>query len=38
MRDHLVHDCGNVNLVILGEVMDDHLPVPVAASDRVLAG
>jgi uncharacterized protein with HEPN domain len=38
MRDHLVHDYGNVNLVILGEVVDDHLPVLVAAIDRVLAG
>ena len=38
MRDRLAHDYGNVDLDILGEVVDDHLPRLVTSIDRILAG
>jgi uncharacterized protein with HEPN domain len=37
MRDRLVHDYGNVDLDILGEVVDERLPLLVAGIDKVLA-
>lgn len=37
MRDRLAHDYGNVDLEILREVMQDHLPRLVRAIDRILA-
>lgn len=37
MRDRLAHDYGNVDLEILREVMEDHLPRLVRAIDRILA-
>ena len=38
MRDHLAHDYGNVDLDILGEVVDEHLPRLVSSIDRILSG
>ena len=37
MRDHLAHDYGNVDLDILGEVVDDRLPRLVSSIDGILA-
>jgi len=37
MRDRLVHDYGNVDLDILGDVVDERLPRLVAWIDRILA-
>jgi uncharacterized protein with HEPN domain len=37
MRDRLAHDYGNIDLDILREVVDDHLPRLVRAIDRILS-
>jgi uncharacterized protein with HEPN domain len=36
MRDHLVHDYGRVDLDVLSEVVDEHLPRLVATVGRIL--
>jgi len=38
MRDRLAHDYANVDVEILAEVVEDHLPRLVSAIDRILAG
>jgi uncharacterized protein with HEPN domain len=36
MRDRLAHDYANVDLDVLAEVVDDHLPRLIHAIDRIL--
>lgn len=37
MRDRLAHDYANVDLDILGEVIEDHLPRLVSSIDRIFS-
>lgn len=36
MRDRLAHDYANIDLDLLGEIVDDHLPRLIDAIDRIL--
>jgi uncharacterized protein with HEPN domain len=38
MRDRLVHDYGQLDLVILEEVVGNHLPALIAGIDKILGG
>lgn len=36
MRDRLAHDYANIDVDIVGEVVDEHLPRLIGAIDRIL--